>query len=231
MSSPSLTTDFRFSPPQPSLLFFYHTKIAASERKKTLHYEVDNFSHLLFMLQTYTHAHLVMVHSSVRERKLMHLCNMLRASDTVAQSTSSLRWNGYSGLFLVFILIFLRRRRAWKSHANFDLSWIMHNMLYIHWDLLLEYNVLVGRGKGWTDCERRGLLLNKFTGSLEAAFEDYPCWWMVFKDKTVKHHSGSDSFSNSGNSTVMPEILSAEFTTVSQIGKRKACNGAKKAVR
>lgn len=37
---------------------------------------------------------------------------------------------------------------------------------------------------------------------------------MVFKDKTVNHHY-SDSFSNSGSSTVMPEILSAVFTSTS----------------
>lgn len=34
---------------------------------------------------------------------------------------------------------------------------------------------------------------------------------MVFKDKTVKHHS--NSFSNSGLSTVTPEILPAVVTS------------------
>lgn len=80
-------------------------KTAANERKKALHYEVDHFFHLLFMLQTYAHGHLVMVHSRAREWRLMYLCNVLPAANTDARSEESVGRNGHRGLFLVGIFL------------------------------------------------------------------------------------------------------------------------------
>lgn len=187
MGSPSLTTDFSDSPlPQPSLCCFYHTEIAPSKRRKTVHYKVDHFSHLLFMLQTHTRGHLVTVHSRATERKLMHLCDMLPSPDTAAKSP--VRWNGSWAAILAwnFDNVDGKRKRVWESHANSELSWTLDKIKHVvHWyscsasEILLLYRVPEWVRERWKHVRRRVYFREKSQVLLRRRLMAIFFWWSL----------------------------------------------------